>query len=76
MWDRGLPRKNSSMYKIMYPPSKPGIGNKYIKPKFIESNDIKNTILKKPWDNASPEIFAMPIGPAISFLPALRLISV
>ena len=52
----------------MYPPSKAGIGNRFINPKFIDKIAIKKTIDVKPLSKLEPETFAIPIGPNTSFL--------
>ena len=65
----------SIKYIKIYPPSSAGIGNKFINPRLIDNKAIKKRKLGNPREIASPEIFAIPIGPAISSLSILKLIN-
>ena len=43
------------------------MGNKFIKPKFIDKIAIKKIMEENPLSKLEPEILAIPIGPKISF---------
>ena len=66
---------DSIKYIKIYPPSNAGIGNKLINPRLIDNKAIKKRKLGIPREIALPDIFAIPIGPAISFLSILKLIN-
>ena len=51
------------------------MGNKLIKPRLIDNKAIRKRKLGSPKEMALPEIFAIPIGPAISFLSTSKLIN-
>ena len=56
------------MKSKIYPPSKAGMGKRFISPRLIDKIAIKKIIENKPLSRLVPEIFAIPIGPNTSFL--------
>ena len=66
--DKGFLNINSYVKSKIYPPSNAGIGNRFINPKLIDKIAIKKIIEVNPLSRLVPEIFAIPMGPKISFL--------
>ena len=63
----GFPRTPSIMFKTIFPPSKAGIGNKLIIPKFIDNMAIKNTTVLTPALDASSDNLNIMTGPPSLF---------
>ena len=73
-WLSGLPLIISIKLNNKCPPSKSGIGNKLINPKFKDIKTINHNVLWIPFCQKSPDSSAIRIGPPNSSAPLVPVI--